>query len=166
MKRLFYLVCFAATVLAIVAGSFTAHIAVSSASAASITPGNPLVLFEDAGSKPRDIRYIIANMVRVALGFIGIILLVLTLYAGFLWFSARGNEDQVSQAKAILRNAVIGLIVITLSYSVTLFVFRSVFNPEQTNPENLDEFFEKTNIRPGEGNSDLLAPYQYQRGRN
>jgi cytochrome bd-type quinol oxidase subunit 2 len=166
MKRLFYFVCFAATVLAIVAGSFTAQIAVSSASAAALTPGNPLQAFEQAGSRPRDLRYIIANVVRVALGFVGMILLILTLYAGFLWFSARGNDDQVTQAKAILRNAVIGLIVITLSYSMTLFVFRSVFNPQQENPESLDEFLENTNINEGPGNTDVLSPYQYQRGRN
>lgn len=182
MQRLFYVICFAATVLAIVAGSFAARMAVSPASAqitgeaelnAPITtsgpgrgdygPGNPLTGFYEAGAQPRDVRYVIANLVRVALGFIGIIMLVLTIYAGFLWFSARGNEDQVSQAKTILRNSVIGFVIVTLSYSITLFVFRAIFAPDQQNPDSWSDVGQQ--FVPGQQQGDASAPYQYQRSR-
>ncbi len=173
MKRLFYLVCFAATVLAIVAGSFTARIAVSHAATTPMTgkeavkqfgPGNPLAAFEQTGiSRPRDLRYTIANLVRVALGFVGIILLILTLYAGFLWFSARGNEEQVTKAKAVLKNSVIGLVIIMLSYSITLFVTRVVFAPEQENPATWTGVGEQ--FVPEQQSGDTSAPYQYQRSR-
>lgn len=163
MKRLFYLICFAAAVLAIVAGSFTARIAVSHAASAGeeavrqFGPGNPLAAFEQTGiRRPRDLRYTIANLIRVALGFVGIILLILTLYAGYLWFSARGNEDQVTQAKAVLRNSVIGLVIILLSYSITLFVLKAVFAPE---PEPITGAGDLLN------GGDVLAPPTYQRGR-
>lgn len=38
--------------------------------------------------------------------------LLLIIYAGWLWMSARGNEDQVANAKKIIIGAVIGLAII------------------------------------------------------
>jgi hypothetical protein len=35
----------------------------------------------------------------VALGLVGIVVLVLVIYAGYLWMTAAGNEDQVETAK-------------------------------------------------------------------
>ncbi|MBI4121959.1 MAG: hypothetical protein HY461_01370 [Parcubacteria group bacterium] len=133
MKRLFYFICFAATVLAIVAGSFTARLAVTTVSAA---PGDPVAVFREAGKTPRDIRLIIAQLVKLSLGSIAFIVLLLCLYAGYLWSSARGNDDQVATAQKILRNAVIGLILIMLSYALTSFLFRAIFVPPNTIDRN------------------------------
>jgi len=38
--------------------------------------------------------------------------LLLIIYAGWLWMSARGNEDQVANAKKIIIGAIIGLAII------------------------------------------------------
>jgi len=86
---------------------------------------------EGAAKPPKDIRLIIFEIIQVILGFIGIILTVLVLYAGFLWWSARGDEDRVKKAKATLRNAVIGMIIITMSYSLVTFVLYRVFAPKE-----------------------------------
>lgn len=69
-----------------------------------------------------DIRLIIANIIRVALGLIGIILVCLMLYAGYLWMTSGGNEEQIAQAKSIIRNAVIGLAIILSAYSIVAFI--------------------------------------------
>lgn len=53
---------------------------------------------------------------------VGLFFLVLTVYAGFLWMTAGGNEEQVGKSKALLRNAVIGFTIIILSYAITTFV--------------------------------------------
>ena len=56
-------------------------------------------------------------------GFLGIIFLILTIYGGVLWMTARGNEEQVTKAKNILKTAVIGLIIILTSYGVAQFIY-------------------------------------------
>ena len=61
------------------------------------------------------------------LGFLGIISVVLILYAGFMWMTAAGNEDKVGQAKKLLVAAVIGLIIILASYSIASFVLDVVY---------------------------------------
>lgn len=70
----------------------------------------------------KDPRLVIADIVKTLLSLLGIIFLVLTVYAGFLWMTAAGDPKQVDKAKDIIKMAVIGLAVILLAYSITLFV--------------------------------------------
>lgn len=77
------------------------------------------------GTTPQDPRLIVANTIRILLGLLGTIFLCLTLYAGYLWMTAGGNEEDVTRAKSLLTRAVIGLMIILMSYSITIFVVRT-----------------------------------------
>jgi len=66
---------------------------------------------------------IIGRIINVVLGFLGILLLVYILFAGFLWMTAGGNEDQVKKSKAMIKNAIIGLIIIVAAFAISSFVF-------------------------------------------
>ncbi len=77
---------------------------------------------ENIGLPTTDIRLIIARIIRVALGLLGIVAVVLILYAGFTWMTAGGDEERVSQAKKIMINAVIGLAIVLSSYAIASFV--------------------------------------------
>jgi hypothetical protein len=72
--------------------------------------------------EPVDPRVTVMLIIRTLLRLIGIVVLCLMLYAGFLWMTAGGNDTQVEHAQSLLRNAVIGLAVILASYSITIFV--------------------------------------------
>jgi len=74
-----------------------------------------------------DIRFTTANLIQVALGLLGTICVVLMLYAGFLWMTAAGNEENVKKAQDIIKYAVIGLIIILSAYAITRFLFTNVF---------------------------------------
>jgi len=65
---------------------------------------------------------IIGNLIRVAIGMLGIVFLVLTVYAGFLYLTARGEEEKVTHAKETLQRGVIGLIIISAAYAIATFV--------------------------------------------
>ncbi len=79
---------------------------------------------EPLGLPSTDIRQIVANIIRIALGLVGIVLIVIIMYGGFLWMTAGGNEEQIGKAKKILVNAIIGLIIILSAYAIVLFVMR------------------------------------------
>lgn len=64
----------------------------------------------------------VGSIVGLILSFVGIIFLVLTIYAGLMWMTAMGNSAQVDKAKDLLINAFIGLIIVTIAYSITSFV--------------------------------------------
>ena len=80
-------------------------------------------------SAPVDVRVTIARMIRIALSFLGVLFLCLTLYAGFEWMTAAGNDDKVSKAKTLLQQAVIGLIIILSAYSITTLAIKFALAP-------------------------------------
>ncbi|PIR74114.1 MAG: hypothetical protein COU35_04115 [Candidatus Magasanikbacteria bacterium CG10_big_fil_rev_8_21_14_0_10_47_10] len=86
--------------------------------------GDPLgVEFGSAsGLSNTDPRSTVAGIINVALSLLGIILVTLIVYAGFLWMTAAGNDDQITKAKKILSSAIIGLIIILSAYAITRFV--------------------------------------------
>ncbi|KKQ57104.1 MAG: hypothetical protein US74_C0008G0031 [Parcubacteria group bacterium GW2011_GWA2_38_13] len=75
------------------------------------------------GFGTRDLRTIIFTIVNVILGFLAIVAVLIIAYGGLVWMTSHGNEQQVEKAKKILINAVIGLVVVFLSYSIAFFVF-------------------------------------------
>lgn len=64
----------------------------------------------------------IGKYIRVALSLSGTIFLALTIYAGFLWMTAAGNEDQVTKAKEIIMRATLGIFITLAAFSITAFV--------------------------------------------
>jgi len=69
-----------------------------------------------------DPKIVIANVINIALGFLGILAVILIIYAGFKWMTAGGNDDQVGEARKMILQAVIGLVIIFLAYVITNFV--------------------------------------------
>lgn len=78
------------------------------------------------GSAGTDPRLLIARIIQIALSFLGIIAILLTLYAGFTWMSSGGDEDKISRAKQILKNAVIGLVIILSSWAITTYLISKI----------------------------------------
>ncbi|MBI4812329.1 hypothetical protein HY798_02700 [Candidatus Falkowbacteria bacterium] len=65
---------------------------------------------------------IISTIIQIALSFLGVIFLVLMIYGGYLWMTASGNEQQVEKAKGMIKNALIGLIIVIAAYAISYFV--------------------------------------------
>ena len=80
----------------------------------------------ETGLADTDIRITIAYIIRSALGLLGTIALVLIVYAGFLWMTAGGNDDQITKAKGVLSAAIIGLVIILSSFAISTFVINEL----------------------------------------
>lgn len=74
------------------------------------------------GLGDRDPREIVASVIQVALGFLGIIAVLIILYAGFLWMTAAGNDDKIATAKSMLSAGIIGLVIILAAFGLAKFV--------------------------------------------
>lgn len=73
---------------------------------------------------PTDPRETVANIIKIVLGLVGTIFLSLTIYAGFLWMTAAGNDDQISKAKSFIFQATIGLAIVLSAYAITVFAMK------------------------------------------
>lgn len=78
--------------------------------------------YDTKGVTDTTLSQTVGKIIKVVLSITGTIFFVLTFYAGFLWMTASGNEEQVTKAANILKMAVIGLIISLAAYSITYFV--------------------------------------------
>lgn len=75
-----------------------------------------------AGFSSMSVYEIIGTLINVFLGLLGVVFLLLVLYAGFLWMTAGGDDKQVDKAKKMLINATVGLVITLSAYAITTFV--------------------------------------------
>jgi hypothetical protein len=73
-----------------------------------------------------DIRQTVASIINVALGLLGIIVVVIIIYGGFLWMTAGGEQEQVEKAGKFIKNGVIGLVIILCAYALAQFIVGSL----------------------------------------
>ncbi len=67
----------------------------------------------------------IGTAIKALLSVIGIVFIVLIIYAGYTWMLARGNETEAQKAKDTITRAIIGLFIVLAAYAITAFVGKS-----------------------------------------
>ncbi|MFA6304275.1 MAG: Ig-like domain-containing protein [Patescibacteria group bacterium] len=114
--------------------------------------------FEPVGSTglgTRDLKDIIILIIKIFLGFLGIIAVGLIIWGGYTWMTSGGEEDKISEGKKIITNAVIGLIIILSSYAIVLFVV-SRFSPATLNSGNINVNEDNGNGGNGDGGNNAI----------
>ena len=94
--------------------------------------GNTQNSYANIGLSDTDPRDVVANVIKVVLGFLGTIAVVLIIVAGFQWMTAAGSEDKIAKAKKIMTAAVIGLVIVLMAYALSTFVINAIISA--TNP--------------------------------
>ncbi len=74
------------------------------------------------GLGSEDPRKIISRVINVAMMFLGIVAVVIIIFAGFKWMTSQGNEEKIEDAKKILKAGVIGLVIILASWGIAAFI--------------------------------------------
>lgn len=63
-------------------------------------------------------RQLALTIVNWLLGFLGLIAVVMIIYGGFLYVTAAGNDEKIGKAKKIIMYAIVGIVVILLSFAI------------------------------------------------
>ena len=88
---------------------------------------------EDAGSfldktvattdlPAKNVQSTVGSFIEAALTMVGTIFFILMVYAGYIWMTARGEEERITKARDIIIAAIIGLALIVAAYAVTNFI--------------------------------------------
>lgn len=64
----------------------------------------------------------ITTVINSFLGLLGLAAVAFLIYAGILMVTAGGAEEQITKARKIIMYAVIGIVIILLSYTIVTFV--------------------------------------------
>jgi hypothetical protein len=67
-----------------------------------------------------------STIINTLLSLVGVIALIVIIYAGFTWLTSAGNEEKVTKAKKLLASAVIGVAIILGAYAITSFVVKTL----------------------------------------
>jgi len=74
------------------------------------------------GNQGTDPRTLISNIINLALGFLGLIAIGIIIWGGFIWMTSNGDEAKVETAKKVLKNGIIGLIIVLSSWAIATFL--------------------------------------------
>jgi len=74
----------------------------------------------------QDVRQTIGKIINVALSLLGVVVLVIIIYGGFLWMTAGGNDEKVGEAKKWIFGGIIGLVIILSAYAIASFVISNL----------------------------------------
>ncbi len=64
------------------------------------------------------IRAIVLKIVNYALGFLGLVAVIMVIFGGFLYVTAAGAQENIDKGKKILMYSIIGIIIILLSFAI------------------------------------------------
>ncbi len=78
------------------------------------------------GSGETNPEIIIGRIVQTVLAILGVVFTLLIAYGGFLWMTAGGDPGKVDKAKGMISNAIIGIVIVFLSYTISIFVIKQL----------------------------------------
>ena len=79
----------------------------------------------------KDLRSVIGNIIQVALGFRGVVAVVIILIGGFKYMTAGGDETKTKDARGYIISGIIGLAIILAAYAITTFVIDQLLKATQ-----------------------------------
>ncbi|MFA4833736.1 MAG: pilin [Patescibacteria group bacterium] len=120
----------AAMIMLIMAPAFVLALPVAQAAGEADTllwGGTEDAVQGEIGLGDKDPREIAASVINVALGFLGIIAVVIILLGGFKWMTAGGNEEKVEESKKLITAGIIGLIIVLAAWGIAKFVIDTLY---------------------------------------
>ena len=80
-----------------------------------------------------DVRQTASRIINVALGFLGIIAVVIVLLGGFKYMISGGSEEKTHEAKNLIVSGIIGLAIILSAWAITSFVISRLLTATSDN---------------------------------
>jgi hypothetical protein len=75
-----------------------------------------------ADNTEKNLEVVVGNIINVALSITGSLLVIYLIYAGFLWMTAEGDTKKVDKAREIIKQSLIGLVIIVAAYAISNYV--------------------------------------------
>ncbi len=73
-----------------------------------------------------DIPTIISNVIQIIMGLSATVMLVVILYAGFVYLTSKGDSGKTKKAWDLIKSASIGIIIIVTAYSLSQFIINNI----------------------------------------
>lgn len=89
-----------------------------------------------------DLPAAIGGIIKTILGVMGLLMVIYIIYGGYLWLTSGGEDEKAKKGSAVIKQAIIGIIIISAAYTITAYVISKIQNPAGNGdilPENATE---------------------------
>lgn len=93
------------------------------AALAQVLPPNPGL----PGNPNADVNSLALNIIQIILSLVGLFAVLFIIIGGFQYILSGANEDLAKRGKTTVQNAIIGLIIVILSYVIVTVVVNTLF---------------------------------------
>ncbi|KKP91562.1 MAG: hypothetical protein UR94_C0015G0012 [Parcubacteria group bacterium GW2011_GWA2_36_10] len=74
-----------------------------------------------------DLKGTIAKIINIILSFLGVLAVLIILLGGFKWMTSQGSTEKVDEAKKLIAEGVVGLVIIFAAYAIASFVLNQLY---------------------------------------
>lgn len=112
-------------VFALMVGTLSLFTLVAHAASNILNPTDNIGAVSNATGGATSLRALVLTIVDYFLGFLGLLAVIMVIYGGVTYVSSAGNDEAVGKAKKIIMYALIGIVIILLSFVVVQAVLGS-----------------------------------------
>ncbi len=117
-----------------------------------------------SGLGNQDLLVTIGRVVQVFLGLLGVIFLLLTIYAGYLWMTSQGDEEKVQKAINIIKSATIGLIICLAAFAIATWIVNALIAATGLGSDTTDDSATPTPFSDALGSGGIEDHYPPRNG--
>jgi hypothetical protein len=81
-----------------------------------------------------DLIGVIGVVINIVLGLLGVVAVVLIIIGGFKWMTAGGSDEKIGEAKKLIGQGIIGLIIVLAAWAIAKFVMAKLAGQFTTVP--------------------------------
>ena len=74
------------------------------------------------GESTDDIRDQVRRIINIALGFLGVVGVIITIYGGVLWMTAMGEDEKVEKGKKTIVAGLVGIAIIGIAWTIVSYI--------------------------------------------
>lgn len=100
--------------------------------AQAVTPFSIEDVGGSVGLPSRDLKTVLINILKWVLGILALVAVAFIIYGGIIWMTAQGDQQKILKAKKIIASALIGLIIVLMSWAIVVFVVGTAGNVTNT----------------------------------
>jgi NADH:ubiquinone oxidoreductase subunit 6 (subunit J) len=86
-------------------------------------------LFGSGISQDTTLSQLILDIIQILLTFAGPVAVLFVVVGGFYYITSGGNQERAEKGKQTLLNAIIGIVIVVLSYTIVTVIQNTVVGP-------------------------------------
>jgi len=78
-----------------------------------------------------DVLYIGVTVADLILTYLGVVALAFFILGGIIWITSGGSQERVKKGMAVIKGAIIGMVIVIIAYSVVRVIMRDVLKVQK-----------------------------------